>query len=50
MDSIGKTVFLTSEEAVLAGKDGVPPDVTEEPAEPEWKSKVMRTFLGGRGT
>lgn len=35
-------------EAALAGKDSAAPDAPEEPAEPEWKSRVMRTFLGGR--
>lgn len=47
---LGKTVFLTREEAeaALAGKESVAPDSSEEPAEPEWKGRVMRTFLGGR--
>lgn len=27
-----------------------PPDDPEEPTETEWKGRVMRTFLGGRGT
>ena len=35
-------------EAALDGKDNTAPDAPEEPAEPEWKSRVMRTFLGGR--
>lgn len=44
--------YKTREEAeeALAGKDSAAPDAPEEPAEPEWKSRVMRTFLGGRET
>lgn len=34
--------------AELPGKDGMPPGAPEEPAEPEWKARFMRTFLGGR--
>lgn len=47
---VGKYVFMTREaaEVALAVKDGAPPDAPEEPAEPEWKSRVMRTILGVR--
>ena len=50
LKELGKTVFLTREEAEaeLAGKGGVPSDAPKETAEPEWKNRVMRTFLGGR--
>lgn len=47
----GKQVALFSieeAEAALAGKNSTAPDAPEEPAEPEWKERVMRTFLGGR--
>ena len=49
----GKQVALFSieeAEAALSGKDIAALDAPDESAEPEWKSKVMRTFLGGRGT
>lgn len=37
-------------ETMLAGKDSMQSDAPKETAEPEWKNRVMRTFLGGRGT
>lgn len=35
-------------EAALARKDSTVPEAPQDPAEPEWKIRVMRTFLGGR--
>lgn len=35
-------------ETMLAGKDSMQSDAPKETAEPEWKNRVMRTFLGGR--
>ena len=35
-------------ETMLAGKDHMQSDDPKETAEPEWKNRVMRTFLGGR--
>lgn len=44
---IGRYVFLTKEEADAALASEVPA-TSEKPEEPEWKRRVMRTFLGGR--
>lgn len=35
-------------ETMLTGKDSMQSDAPKETAEPEWKNRVMRTFLGGR--
>lgn len=37
-------------ETMLAGRDSMQSDAPKETAETEWKNRVMRTFLGGRGT
>lgn len=43
-----RAIIREEAETALAGKESAVPDAPEEPAEPEWKRKVMRTFLGGR--
>lgn len=52
LSELNESIFLTREEAeaALAGKESAATDASEEPAEPEWKDRVMRTFLGRRGT
>lgn len=39
---------LAEIKAEMAGKESAVPDALEEHAVPEWKDRLMRTFLGGR--
>ena len=39
---------LAEVKAEMAGNESAVPDTLEEHAVPEWKDRLMRTFLGGR--